>query len=371
MRTQKFEENRIDITLDEFDKLEENHEFSGRYNRKKEALLGAVRKRERNAGKLYYRVAVAAVLAMVLIPTTAFAATKLYNVNVENNGFEATIKVEKNTEISKKEAEKVYAPVKVEFTYLPKGSELDTNSGKYHVSTDEGEARCAHAVTPAELYKLDQDESKIFVPFTVNRWEYSTEDRKVIVFQKDDTFEFNKEVYVLFEDYGYIKKMYLGYGIEDEEVKKIAEGVKLTETTKENATTAYSMETLMQEQRMKGTYKTIEFAKQKNTWHEIGEEVEAYGGYHYKVTDVQVMDDLSQVDKKYFSDWGLEKLEKYADENGVFVPYERRKLIRGDGINTLNKYAEPEMMRKKLVYLTLEFTGEMEKRPALFIRFSF
>ena len=78
---------KINITEEEFAKLEGNHMFSKEYEKKKRMLLSAVKKREKGHRKNTVNyAAVAAASVLLVIPATVYAADKIYQSFVEKNG---------------------------------------------------------------------------------------------------------------------------------------------------------------------------------------------------------------------------------------------------------------------------------------------
>ncbi len=76
------------------------------------------------AGRMYYRVAVAAVAALFVVPVTAFAATKLYSMQVNRNKTKTSIEItqnETNTEQKNDTSSATFSNYEVVPTYLPNG----------------------------------------------------------------------------------------------------------------------------------------------------------------------------------------------------------------------------------------------------------
>lgn len=339
-----------------FDSQEEPHVFSRNYKNKKAKLISAVREQEKNRKKKRrYRAVAAAVAVALLIPATAYAANRIFHMYIEKEKYKIDVKVKKdNTATEQMNDGKLYAPVKLEYTYLPEGSEVfEAGSRKYYVPSDEGSD--AHSVSALEFYKLDIAEAEFEELFSIEYKEFTVNSHQVILIQKDSIFEFDKKMYVIFEDYGYVAGAYLGYGIDEEEALKIAEGIRLTETDEASATCAGSLKEMAENEKINAMKDSPDMAI-KTLWYDVEDTItEEYTGYEFKMKQVEVLDNINMLDKSKFWE-NMEGISEYIDENGNLLKYERQELLEGDGENTLHKYGEKEKIKKKFVYLTWEVT---------------
>ena len=113
MQNKKFDQ----ISLEEFDSMNMDHTFSDNYNRKKQNLLHAVSESEHNRHRNHlYRVA-AAIVALSLLPATAYAADRLLQMHYNSTG---TYSGDLSLTTTSKDT--VFSPVKLTPTYLPDGS---------------------------------------------------------------------------------------------------------------------------------------------------------------------------------------------------------------------------------------------------------
>ena len=108
MQNKKFDQ----ISIEEFDSMNMDHTFSDNYNRKKQNLLHAVSESEHNRHRNHlYRVA-AAVVALSLLPATAYAADRLLQMHYNSTG---TYSGDLSLTTTSKDT--VFSPVKLTPTY--------------------------------------------------------------------------------------------------------------------------------------------------------------------------------------------------------------------------------------------------------------
>ncbi|MGF0034113.1 DUF4367 domain-containing protein [Bariatricus sp. SGI.154] len=359
-----------EITLEAFDAMNKDHIFSAGYQARKEKLLEAVRDKERRykGGRCYqYRVAAAVAAAVVLIPGTVYAASQIYNITVQKEKYQTSVHVKKNEEAPN---DKKYVPVKVDFHYLPEGCvETWTGEWKFNVPQELEEGSYAHSVS-FNIKKMDVDEYTFMDQFSVDYKELTANEHPVILVQKDECLEFDKNMYVIFEEYGYVVNAFLGNGITEDEAIKIAKGITLTETDQEHAVAAESLkETLAEEaEKSSNELQPTEVMDVNNEWHEVGEWLEEWqedpalsSGYRYRVTKVEVLDNIGILRQENFDTQGWEDLQEFVDAGGNLMAYERENITYGDGVNTVDTYGESETVQKKFVYLTLDIGRKEEK----------
>lgn len=337
-----------DITLEEFDAMEGKHIFSEKYNMRKKTLLEAVKRKNGSAKKRMWHMAAAAAIAMLIIPSSVYAANRIYKMFVEKENHQTNIKVQHQ------EGNQSYVPVEFEASYLPEGSVgMEGDDMKYYVPGDGGsDARSVSFVVD----KLDVDEFTFPEKYTTEYQEFSAGGNQAVLVKKDDTFVFDKKIYVVFEDYGYVVSAYLGSGITADEAEKIAGGIILKETDEANAVKAGSLaealETAGEEEIVSGV------DDMNNVWYKIGDKIEeGISGYQITVKKVSVLDNINALEKKYFFNEALKDFAEFIDDSGNLLTYERQNIIYGDGVNSINKFAEPETIQKKMVYVTLEVTN--------------
>lgn len=361
-----------DITLEEFESMKEKHDFSEKYRAKKEKLLEVVREKEvqdKDRKRYLYRTAAVAAATVILIPGTAYAANRIYHIAVEKNRYQTNVHVEKDA-AKENEDGKLHVPVKMELNYLPEGSvEKQEGSWKFGIPEDEKAGNYTHS-TSFEITKIDVDDYTFTELFSTGYKEFEVNGHQAVLIQKANHMVFDKVMYVSFEDYGYVVHTFLENDITDDEAVKIAEGIILTETDKANAVMASSLKKILEQEAEKGgdNIQASDIGEMDNEWHNIGEWLDKWeedpsmsSGYQYKVTKTEILDDINGLEQKYFDDYGWERLQEVVDGNGNLTTYERKNIVCGDGVNTLDTYGNPETVQKKLVYLTLEIARKPDK----------
>lgn len=371
MHEQKNETNLFPLTLEEFENIECDHTFSADYQQKKDSLLAAVRSHEsqsshRMAGtEKWRRLAAAACAALVLLPATAYAAERIYNSTIKKSNYQTQLHIEKNQDLEQTVKD---VPVKLEATRLPEGSvPFQDIPGKYEVPADQGTD--AHSVS-LSLTKLDVDDWTFASTYTLDYEEFSAGEHQAFLIQRAapiDEKGFDKEVHVIFEDYGYMATAYLGTGISADEAKEIAGGLTLTETEAENATVALSLKSWLADNAAKGTDASALSTQAQaadNSWYQIGDTITDDWGYKISVKDVQVMDNIRKLDQKYFQSSTVNALSELTDTSGNLTEHERKTIKYGDGVTSLDEVTETKNVKRKFVYLTLEITNPKDSKAS-------
>lgn len=340
-----------EITLEEFDAIPAEHIFSDDYKKKKQSFLNAVRQKEGNKSHKYFYKVVAAVAVISLIPASAYAADKWIRMQNQNTG-----NYSNSLLLMKENQEKTFTPVKLTAEYLPEGSAEAVSSGpyKYEVPSDNGSG--AHS-TFFVLYQMDTEEFQFDEDYVIACEEFDAGGRDAVLLIFDSRTVYDKTAYVIFDDLQYVAEVSMGKGITTDEAKKIAEGITLTPTEKENATYASSMaewkkelETLAEQADTTGT-DTMTMLKQGEAW------TDEISGYQLAVKKVEVLDNIQSLEAKYFTDNGEHIPEGAVDKDGNMTAYERPVIQTGDGITSINEQTGTTHVNRKLVYVTLEITN--------------
>lgn len=356
----------INLSLDDFDSFEGNHQFSKEYNDKKSELLNSLDDTVHN-GIFHIKIRKAvAIFALIFIvfPSTCLAAVHFYKTQVQRNNYQTDIVITPNDNNTTQNISSnfEFKPVKLSFTYLPEGSVAsEGDDSKYHVPTDEDPL--AKGVSPW-LYKLDANEDFILSTlFTTDAEEFSVGDNRAFLITKDDSYTYNKEIYVLFEEEHYLAGAFLGYDITTEEAKKIAAGITLEETDAEYATYAYSFaEDLALQAELQTKSETNNQQTQANsqphtyTYTSIGDNIQCDVYPYCKVTveKVEFLDSINGLKTDCFYDIDYKKI---TDSNGNLIPFQRKLWKTGDGVNTIHELIEEKEVNQKLVYLTIRVTN--------------
>lgn len=341
-----------EITLEEFDAMDMEHTFSDDYKQKKQKFVNAVRQKEGSRNHKYFYKVAAAVAVISLIPASAYAADKWIRMQNSNTGSYGS-----NLLLTKESTgNEEFTPVKLTATYLPDGSTEAVDSGpyKFEVPSDNGSE--AHS-TSFSLYQMDTEEFQFDEDYVIAREEFDAGGRDAVLLTFDSRTGYDKTAYVIFDDLQYVAEVSMGKGITTDEAKKIAAGITLTPTEKENATYAGSMaewkkelETLAEQADTTGT-DTVTILKQGEAW------TDEISSYQLAVKKVEVLDNIRSLEAKYFMDNGEHIPEGAVDEDGNMTAYERPVIQTGDGITSINEQTGTTHVNRKLVYVTLEITN--------------
>lgn len=354
------------LTLDDFDSFEGNHQFSQKYTDKKTELLSSLSDAIHIGifhNKIWKMVAIFT-LTFIVIPSTCLAAVHFYKATMQHNNYQTDIVITPNDDSTEQNTNTnfEFKPVKLTFTYLPKGSEPSVGDNmKYHIPTDDNPL--AKGVS-SWLYRLDTNEYVVLSTlFTTNAEEFAVGNNRAFLITKDDSYEYNKEIYVLFDEERYLAGAFLGYDITTEEAKKIAAGITLEETDEEHATYAYSfaedmeLQAQLQIKSVTNNQQTQpEIQPQTYTYSSIGDSIQCdlYPYCTVTVEKVEFLDSISGLKKDCFYNIDYKKI---TDSSDNLIPFQRKLWKTGDGVNTIHELIEEKEVNQKLVYLTIRVTN--------------
>lgn len=306
-------------------------------------------------------IRVALIAACVLMLSVAVcAATGIVNFYLEQNGDGVHVSAGLNSTVEDKTEEPNRAwnanedeiMIKLDFAYLPDDITPDgTANGKYD-GADNTRAMTFFAYD-LRISDLDtvKDGYESVEEFTAG------ENRAYLLKSDSEIALYNKYLFVVFEDEHLVVEAYVGCGINEEEIKSIAAGMKIVETLD-------VMEALPIGNEVRGSDASDipnvlispSMEVYRSDLHAIGESAhyEGYFGDHRDMTvlDVTIEDGISSLDRSLFTDSGWKRIEKMIDENGDFVPYGRTEFDHENG-----KFGETTTVTKKLVIVTVELEG--------------
>ncbi len=370
-----------DLSIEEFDAIDERHEFSERYKRKKRRLLAGLQQIEElhredrienipSAGKIKSRAkraVAAAAAAVLLIPTTVFAATKFYELRVNQKKHEAQIEIElKNDTAEELTAEETYilkedgvtdityrSPLKVTLAYVPKEC---TRYSDYKF--DDSEQTGAYGISMWMLLGDASTKCEDKVKYSIGSEKREINGQEYVVVTRDETFDYNKKVFVPLEEWNAIFMMDVGKGISVEELDKIVAGIQVEETS--------DMAEAVPSDDIEGSYllndETDE--EEETAWDGILGDIPIYhigdtvkqNPLDITVDQIQVLDSIKELDRANFY---TEMLKSYVRKDGTLAEYNRARISYGDGTNSVNHFVEKMKMRQKFVYITLKLkTGK-------------
>ena len=315
-------------------------------------------------------------VAILAVGTSAFAGSefyKLYNEKVGKYGFLTNIQVgEKGSTYSNipKELEKV----EILNHYIPERMvQPESESGKmfYEETPYQGGVSMVWLTMDTKVTKDDA----IMVDKNVKTSEVlEISGHEAVYLEKNgwdtDHVWFDKKMYIIYPEIWRILEVYGGSDISKDEMLKIVENTELKPTgemykIKDAVTWSDWVKPEVVEQ---DELKTIVKAEEIADIYEIGEEFELLylfdenleneGDVYAKVTEVQVVDDLSLLgDSPYVE----ESWKQEIGEDGKLKQNEIQYIRRGDGIDSKDKLIKTEFVNQKLLYITVEYTNKGDK----------
>lgn len=375
---------------------EETHWFSDEYETAKQENLVWMegRKETDMSRKRMSKTAkwlVAAAAAVLLVPTGAYAAGKLYEIYVEKTGYKADVVIENSQEteliLGNHEERLMKANhYKLVMDYMPDGLEYQEIHGKFRFNDNRS------GIT-AEAWALGKN-TTIEVLDIESAEKYNWGNREVVLLRRNYQYalesesRFDREAYVVFESENMLVHLYVSTTIADDELIKIVEGLRLepakygelTDTDGPYITDAYTWEEMVEMRadvpipipdsavkQEEGTGNTI---VQVDRIASIGETYETYfatnmndGGMIYEtkvqitVENVEIKEDISGLEWTCFVEHLNEnEIREYISEDGEILPYIRRIIETGDGILTPKETLVDEYsMQRKLVLVSLKY----------------
>lgn len=306
-------------------------------------------------------VALAAAI-IILLTVTGFAANTVYEKFIKKDNYKVTLELDEESIDIAKSPEYV----KLNFGYIP--DYLDTSDApyKFGVKTEAGDV--APSGLTFRLFGNDVvKDLEIFYVGSVTECMFG--DNMGAVMKIDTGIEsdgdgYDKEFLINFAEYGYVLHCYVSERISEEEMMKIANGLSLSETDKENA---FIVDTYIPTTDNGGIIEpssdnVFSYASEAVV-REIGEifNIKSYNGdidgndYTLSVKNIEIRNNVSELD---YGSFDLAKdISDYVDENGNLKSYERKTYNHGDGINSISSIKETETVGRKIILVDIEVTN--------------
>ena len=317
------------------------------------------------------KVAAAACLLAIAIPTVGFAGEKIasYMVSVKKDRMHTVFEISDNQNEETKYKSMSQEYVKLNVTGLT-GYTRDTNAGfnemkVIHFFSDE------HLNTQGiyvEILQIDCDTDQFYEKNIADAQELELNGQKAVYMKQNhlvgsqyEAGTEGKEVAVFYEDYGYAL-LIQGVGMEtmsDQTFLSLAKKITLCPATKETADVVWSMSEYIAETNRAEANNSIEnedlrmFPTDKMC--DIGG-TQNYWGISYHIDNIEVRDNLNGLDQNGYQTDVLEKLKAGVgiDEKWNLQPYERETVAFGDGYENSEQYvAQTETVIPKLVLVTM------------------
>lgn len=327
------------------------------------------------------RIAALALASALGLSVTAFAGVKLYQIYVKPEGaygVKTGVLMEENTgdtsgKTGSDAQEKQVPEVELRAGYLPEGMVEAPGGGKFYYedTPQQGGISCSMSVMEA-----GDSGSELLTTNVTFSEEISVSGHEGVYLElhqaNPQEKDFGKRMYIAYPEVSRMLELFVGNDVTKEEVLKFAENLELAPTGEWlDREKLYTWSDLVQQQ--KGETMDVKLSASReemaNT-HEIGEAfiletmAETEQGesvdpkLEVKVTQVQVADDLSLLEKESCVP---EEWKQALDENGKLAENEVLYMKNGDGIDTVDEQIDTETVGQRLVYATVELTNTEEE----------
>ncbi|HDR7514713.1 DUF4367 domain-containing protein [Bacillus mobilis] len=351
------------IALDDFDKLEEQHEFSHTYTRKKKLFMEEMKLKDGQPQKKRkrHRMLIAAACLLIGMPTTVFGAVKVYNMIVQKQNYEVNVSV---TNKDSKKADKWY---KLKIDKLPENMEaIDDSAMKYSFKDNYAKGGFSFI-----LWRVGKD-SNFKTLYSKSYEEKEINGKKAVIVNKENgnnNLAFNREVFLFFEKEGIMLESFIGADINEEQMMDVLGNISLEPTSKEKAsdTTDYDENRFSKADEPKKT-KVIPLKKDSKQLFHIGQKVPVTiimdnSQIEYVIEKVEVFDSIKDFKQENFNEVGLGRLRENQalDQAGQLIPYRRDEYKVGNGKDSIDQLVESKLVNPKFVYLTTTVKNIGEK----------
>ncbi|MED0939373.1 DUF4367 domain-containing protein [Bacillus mobilis] len=342
------------IALDDFDKLEEKHEFSHTYTRKKKLFMEEMKLKDGQPQKKSkrHRMLIAAACLLIGMPTTVFGAVKVYNMIVQKQNYEV------NVSLTNKDSKKNDQWYKLKVGKLPENMEaIDDSAMKYSFKDNYAKGGFSFI-----LWRVGKD-SNFKTLYSKSYEEKEINGKKAVIVNKENgnnNLAFNREVFLFFEKEGIMLQSYIGNDINEEQMVDVLGNISLEPTSKEKAsdTIDYDENRFSEGNEPKKT-KVIPLKKDSKRLFRIGQKVPVTiimdnSQIEYVIEKVEVFDSIKDFKQENFNELGLEILSenKALNQMGELLPYRRDEYKLGNGKDSIDKLVESKLVNPKFVYLT-------------------
>ncbi|PGO22658.1 anti-sigma factor [Bacillus cereus] len=342
------------IALDDFDKSEEQHEFSHTYTRKKKLFMEEMKLKDGQPQKKRkrHRMLIAAACLLIGMPTTVFGAVKVYNMIVQKQNYEV------NVSVTNKDPQKSNKWYKLKVDKLPENMEaIDDTAMKYSFKDNYAKGGFSFI-----LWRVGKD-SNFKTLYSKSYEEKEINGKKAVIVNKENgnnNLAFNREVFLFFEKEGIMLESFIGSDINEEQMMDVLGNISLEPTSKEKAsdTTDYDESRFSEGDEPKKT-KVIPLKKDSKRLFHIGQKVPVTismdnSQIEYVIEKVEVFDSIKDFKQENFNETGLGRLSENQalDQAGQLIPYRRDKYKIGNGKDSIDQLVETKLVQPKFVYLT-------------------
>ncbi|CAM4068000.1 MULTISPECIES: anti-sigma factor [Bacillus cereus group] len=340
------------IALDDFDKSEEQHEFSHTYTRKKKLFMEEMKLKDGQPQKKRkrHRMLIAAACLLIGMPTTVFGAVKVYNMIVQKQNYEV------NVSLTNKDSKKSDQWYKLKVGKLPENMEaIDDSAMKYSFKDNYAKGGFSFV-----LWRVGEN-SDFPTLYSKSYEEKEINGKKAVIVHRDTgnkDLTMNRVVFIFFEEEGIMLQSYIGNDINEEQMIDVLGSISLEPTSKEKSShiSDYDKKYFSQEGK---TTKVIPLKKDSKRLFHIGQKVPVTismnnSQIEYVIEKVEVFDSIKDFKQENFNEMGLGRLSENQalDQAGQLIPYRRDEYKVGNGKESIDKLIEWKLVHPKFVYLT-------------------
>ncbi|MED1057149.1 anti-sigma factor [Bacillus mycoides] len=342
------------IALDDFDKLDEQHEFSHTYTRKKKLFMEEMKLKDGQPQKKRkkHRMLIAAACLLIGMPTTVFGAVKVYNMIVQKQNYEV------NVSVTNKESKNIDKWYKLKVGKLPENMEaIDDSAMKYSFKDNYAMGGFSFA-----LWRVGGN-SDFPTLYSKSYEEKEINGKKAVIVHRETgnkDLMFNRVIFLYFEEEGIMLQSYIGNDINEQQMMDVLGNISLEPTSKEKAShiADYDKKYFSQADEPKKT-KVIPLKKDSKRLFHIGQKVPVTvsmdnSQIEYVIEKVEVFDSIKDFKQENFNEMGLGRLSENQalDQAGQLIPYRRDEYKVGNGKDSIDKLVEWKLVHPKFVYLT-------------------
>ena len=346
--------------------MKDKHTFSKSYTDRKEAVLRALRREEALEAEkkpcLFTRTPIkimASVAILSVLTVSVYAAVQWIDFRMEQNGDEVRIhaslnETDESTGSEEKplrswRAEDGEISVRLQIPDLPADMKEDqTANGKYR-SEDSSRAMTINGI---DLRRSDLNQ---LIGGATNTKQLDVGGKAMYVIEKGDVDYYNRLAYVVFEEDELVLKLWVSYGITDEELTALASTMTLEYTT--DALLAIPIQN-----ELGGTngvdIPDVYYAPNNPIYEsdliEIGQSARDENDWYTATIDgAEVYDTINVLDPNYIL--RKEFVERFTDTSGNLIPYNRTEVIITEqaGKQATKQFGETVSAKKKLFVVTL------------------
>lgn len=347
--------------------MREKHNFSKSYQERKEAMLGALRRedavqkasRARFSWRMPLKI-VASIAILSVLTISAYAAARWIEFRMEQDGDEVHVhaSLNENSKDTDDNGEKPLRSwnsaegeisIRLNIPDLPTDmSEDKTANGKYH-SEDSSRAMTINGI---DLRRSDLNQ---IIGGATDTKQLDAGGKPMYLITKGEADFYNRTAYIVYEEEELVLKLWVSYGIADDELLAMASTLTLEET--DDAALALP---IMNEVNggadidIPFVYIKEETLICESELNKIGESVrDANDWYTATVNSVEVYDNIGVLNPNYILRGDF--VERFTDDGGNFIPYNRTEIIwteEEEGKHTKH-FGETVSATKKLYVITL------------------